>query len=58
MMRVASEASCEMVEESHFRIDAWTSWACSVDATFPVPIALCHNSEFCQGREILIGLKN
>lgn len=40
MIRVESEASCDIVEESHLRIDKWTSWACSVVATFPVPIAL------------------
>jgi hypothetical protein len=40
MIRVVSDAACDIVEDSHFRIDRWTSWACSVVATFPVPIAL------------------
>lgn len=45
MILVLSEASCEMFEDSHFRIEAWTSCACSVLATLPVPIALRHPSD-------------
>ena len=44
MIRVASEASFETIEVSHSRIAACTSWACSVLATFPVPIALVYLS--------------
>jgi hypothetical protein len=40
MTLVFLAASDDTVEESHLRISAWTSWACSVEATLPVPIAL------------------
>lgn len=40
MTRVLSAASAEMVSLSHLRMAAWTSWACWVVATLPVPIAL------------------
>lgn len=39
-MRVFSDASGETSFFSHSRMAAWTSWACSVVATLPVPIAL------------------
>ena len=45
MIRVFSAASDEMVEASHFRISAWTSCACSVEATLPVPMALSHERD-------------
>ena len=64
MIRVFSAASDEMVEASHFRISAWTSCACSVEATLPVPMALLqerHEKQFeladehdgCWRREML-----
>jgi len=40
MTRVLSAASDETFSDNHFRISAWTSCACSVVATLPVPIAL------------------
>ena len=39
-MRVASAVSLPSDEDIHLRIPAWTSWACSVVATLPVPMAL------------------
>jgi hypothetical protein len=39
-MRVLSAASLETSFLSHSRSAAWTSWACSVVATLPVPMAL------------------
>jgi len=40
MTRVFSDASDETVDDNHFRMAAWTSCACSVVATLPVPMAL------------------
>jgi len=39
-MRVASAVSLPSDEDIHLRISAWTSCACSVVATLPVPMAL------------------
>lgn len=46
-IRVFSEASAETSFLSHSRRAAWTSWACSVVATLPVPIALAFVSSSC-----------
>lgn len=40
MTRTSSAAWEEMASPSHLRMAAWTSWACSVVATLPVPMAL------------------
>jgi hypothetical protein len=50
-MRVFSAASGETSFLSHSRIAAWTSWACSVVATLPVPMALVGVSWLALGRE-------
>jgi len=39
-MRVLSATEEETVVDRNLRIAAWTSWACSVVATLPVPMAL------------------
>lgn len=65
-MRVLSEASDETSFLSHSRIAAWTSCACSVVATLPVPMALFdvntlflqQSSAKCDSPDGLIGNDN